>query len=100
MPVSGVPDMRLPPPDKRARLDFMPGSTVPVIRQPFMEGDPMPYWSWGDFVGDQLFDLIEDPDEEHNLATGPLAKDGADLLQTALSEMDAPDDQFVRLGLR
>ena len=35
---------RLPPPDRRARIDFMPGSDVPVIRQPFEPGDRLPFW--------------------------------------------------------
>ena len=45
MPVHGLEDaVRLPPPDRRARLDFMPGSDVPVIRQPFEPGDRLPFW--------------------------------------------------------
>ena len=37
MPVhKGLEDfMKFPKPDRRAALDFMPGSDVPVIRQPF-----------------------------------------------------------------
>ena len=39
---AAFPELRLPRPDRRARLDFMPGSDVPVIRQPFAAGRPAP----------------------------------------------------------
>ena len=42
MPIHAYPDLRLPLPDDRAVLDRMPGSTVPVIRQPFAAGDALP----------------------------------------------------------
>ncbi len=35
MPIHRAPDLQLPPPGRRARLDFMSGSNVSVIRQPF-----------------------------------------------------------------
>ena len=35
MPVHSMPDLKLPRPDRNAYLDYMPGSDVPVIRQPF-----------------------------------------------------------------
>ena len=41
---------------------------VPVIRQPFDAGDPLPFWAWGDFSGNHLYDLREDPAETSNLA--------------------------------
>ena len=49
MPVhKGLADfMRFPNPDRRATLDFMPGSDVPVIRQPFEAGDLLPFWVGG-----------------------------------------------------
>ena len=34
MPIPTMPSVRLPNPDKRAYLDYMPGSDIPVIRQP------------------------------------------------------------------
>ena len=43
MPVWRFHDLKLPAPDDRATLDKMPGSQVPVIRQPFREGDMLPY---------------------------------------------------------
>ena len=69
MPVHGLEDQtRLPPPDRRARLDFMPGSDVPVIRQPFEPGDPLPFWVGGNTVDAHfLFDLDDDPEENENL---------------------------------
>jgi arylsulfatase A-like enzyme len=99
MPIHGHPDLRLPPPDDRAVLDHMPGSTIPVIRQPFVAGDPLPYWAYARFDGRHLFDLDDDPDEERDLAGTRAEGDAADQLRAALEEIDAPDDQFVRLGL-
>ena len=100
MPVVGVPELRLPVPDDRARLDHMPGSTVPVIRQPFAPGDMLPFWAWGGFSGHHLYDLVEDPTEARNLAGTAGEKEAADRLREALLAVDAPDDQLERLGLR
>jgi hypothetical protein len=90
----------LPLPDDRARLDRMPGSDVPVMRQPFRAGDLLPFWGWGDFTGDHLLDRTVDPDGTHDL--GPDHPDTADVMEQlrgALVEVDAPEDQFIRLGL-
>jgi hypothetical protein len=106
MPVSVFPGFRLPDPDSRAFLDYMPGSEIPVIRQPFVEGDLLPYWSMGVSVNDHhLYALKDDPGEDHNLAKGDkgnkvLEKQMIELLRSALTEMEAPDDQFERLGLK
>lgn len=100
MPVHALPELRLPRPDHRARLDRMPGSEVPVIRQPFQPGDLLPYWAaQGRFAGNRVYDLAEDPTEEHDRSGEPLEKEMADLLRTALDEVEAPRDQLVRLGL-
>ena len=99
MPVHRYPQLRMPPPDDRAVLDRMPGSRVPVIRQPFAAGDRLPFWAHGAFCGSQLFDLSEDPGEERNLCGTPLEKDAREQLREALREVEAPDDQLVRLGL-
>lgn len=99
MPVWRFHDLKLPPPDDRATLDRMPGSTVPVIRQPFREGDMLPFWALGEFFGNQLFDVDADPNEERNLAGTSAEKVTADLLRDALTEIEAPSDQFERLGL-
>ena len=99
MPVLSRAELRMPPPDDRAFLDRMPGSTVPVIRQPFQPGDLLPYWAWGRFSGNHLYDLREDPAEDRNLAGTAGEKEAADELREALVEIGAPDDQLARLGL-
>ncbi len=99
MPVHGKFNLRLPLPDDRARLDRMPGSGVPVIRQPFDVSDFLPYWAYGRFSGNHLYDLGDDPKEEHNLAGSRVEKDMADQLRAALQAIEAPDDQLIRLGL-
>ena len=99
MPIHIVPKYRIPRPDKRAVLDFMPGSDVPVIRQPFTSGDRVPYWGMGTPPGHHLFDLAEDPGERRNLAGTAAERDATDLLRAALESVDAPQDQYARLGL-
>ena len=99
MPVHGHPQLRLPPPDARAVLDRMPGTKVPVIRQPFRDGDFLPFWAYGAFRGAQLFDVASDPGEDENLAGTPRERRAEELLRAALAEVQAPDDQFARLGL-
>ena len=100
MPVHGHPDLRLPPPDDRAFLDRMPGSRIPVIRQPFAPGDFLPFWAYANFDGHQLYDLDEDAGEERDLVGTAREAEAVDRLRAALEEVDAPDDQFIRLGLK
>ena len=98
LPIAGITN--LPAPDDRAVLDHMPGSTVPVIRQPFAAGDALPFWAMGHgFGGNHLWDLDDDPGEEHDLAGSRGEADHADLLREAMRSVDAPADQFERLGL-
>jgi hypothetical protein len=78
----------------------MPGSKVPVIRQPFRKGDALPYWAVGEFSGNHLYDLQNDPAEENNLAGSSAEREMAYKLREALEEIEAPSDQFVRLGLK
>jgi arylsulfatase A-like enzyme len=99
MPIPRLPKLRLPAPDERARLDRMPGSQVPVIRQPFRAGDLLPYWAYGPFHGHQLYDLENDPEEQENLAGTPVEKQLAERLRAALQSVEAPNDQLLRLGL-
>lgn len=106
MPVNGRPDLRLPRPDGRARLDVMPGSEVPVIRQPFEYGDMLPFWTYGGLVDQNLlYDRQKDPDQSQNLA-GQVGEQKSDLenhliatLHLALESIEAPDDLLMRLGL-
>jgi hypothetical protein len=99
MPVWQFHDLKLPPPDDRAVLDKMPGSKVPVIRQPFVDGDMLPYWAAGHFDGNHLYDLSNDPEEDENLAGSKHEKTAKDLLHDALKDVEAPSDQFERLAL-
>jgi arylsulfatase A-like enzyme len=99
MPIHGHADLRLPPPDDRAVLDHMPGSSIPVIRQPFAVGDPLPFWAYARFDGNHLFDLVDDHDEERDLVGGRAEAAAVDELRAALEELEAPDDQLTRLGL-
>ena len=89
----------LPLPDDRAVLDRMPGSKVPVIRQPFVPGDLLPYWAVGPFSGNHLYDLHNDPAVENNMAGSRAERDIADKLREALKQVETPGDQFVRLGM-
>ena len=95
--------MPFPKPDHRATLDYMPGSEVPVIRQPFAAGDTLPFWAGGgrNLGRHHLYDLTVDPDEQEN-RRGESTAEGemADLLRTALAAVEAPDEQLARLGLR
>jgi arylsulfatase A-like enzyme len=99
MPVHGEHEIRLPPPDGRAVLDHMPGSTIPVIRQPFQAGDFLPFWAYTEFDGSRLFFPDDDPNEARDLAGDVLEATYADQLADALRTLDAPDDQLARLGL-
>ncbi|HUI24922.1 MAG TPA: sulfatase [Candidatus Kryptonia bacterium] len=99
MPVHSMPQLRLPLLDRRASLDHMPGTTVPVIRQPFADGDFLPFWAYTEFAGNLLFDLRDDAGEERNLAGSAIERRAAEQLRVALQEIEAPQDQFVRLGL-
>jgi arylsulfatase A-like enzyme len=101
MPVHGLEDeVRLPPPDRRARLDFMPDSPVPVIRQPYEPGDRLPFWVGHNAVDAHfLFDLGNDPAEDENLVGSRVEADMVELLRVALHAVDAPDEQLERLGI-
>ena len=46
MPVPAYPEIRLlPGPTGGPNRETMPGTEVPVIRQPFEAGDPLPFWA-------------------------------------------------------
>jgi hypothetical protein len=100
MPIRAL-GYRMPRPDHRAWLDHLPGTDVPVIRQPFDPSDALPFWAGGRFAGDLLYDRDEAD------ATGAVrnqAGEGADaemteLLVTALRSIEAPEEQLARLGV-
>jgi arylsulfatase A-like enzyme len=97
---AGPTHLRMPRPDSRAWLDRMPGSNVPVIRQPFQAGDLLPYWAATRFTGNHLYNLDNDPAEAENRAGERAENEMADKLRQALLAVEAPDDQFERLGMR
>ena len=103
MPVHAFPQLRLPRPDGRAVLARMPGSDVPVIRQPFVAGDLLPFWAASGFEGNHCYDRREDPAETRNLAGDTAGErpeiDAREVLRSALLQVEAPDDQFARLGM-
>jgi hypothetical protein len=77
----------------------MPGSDIPVIHQPYGAGDPLPFWARTRSSGHYLFDRTSDPGEVRNLAGGAQEAEAARRLSQALKAIDAPESQFVRLGL-
>ena len=100
MPVYALPGLRLPRPDHRAVIDFMPGSSVPVLRQPFEPGDPLPMWVGRNCVdAHYCFDLTVDPDERENRRGTSTERDLIELLRVALHDLQVPAEQLVRLGL-
>jgi arylsulfatase A-like enzyme len=99
MPIPSRPPLRLPRPDERATLDRMPGTRVPVMRQPFVAGDLLPFWALGAFSGNHLYNLEDDPTEDENHAGEKQESEHADRMREALLELEAPADHFERLGL-
>jgi len=102
MPIHALPQIRLPRPDRRATIAYMPGSDVPVLRQPFDEGDRVPFWAqMSNFEGDVLFNRREDPNETRNLTSGPVPSSSfhVEALREALRSLEVPDVQFERLVL-
>lgn len=99
MPMPAFPSMKLPRPDRRATLDHLFGSDVPVIRQPFDPGDPVPFWGARPPADSILYDLDGDPMETANLVGGGREKQALDLLRAALDDVDAPKEQYERLGI-
>jgi arylsulfatase A-like enzyme len=100
MPIPSMPGLRLPNPDHRAWLDTMPGSRIPVIRQPFQEGDLLPFWCMQAKIDKhQLYVISDDPQEQDNRVGTALEKDMIEMLRVALTSVDAPAEQWQRLGI-
>ena len=57
--------------------------------------------SWRDIFqfGSLLFDVVQDPAQEHPLDDPAIEKRMTDLLIRLMHENDAPPEQFERLGL-
>ena len=106
MPIHALPDFRMPRPDDRAWLDRLPGSEVPVIRQPFDASDRLPFWAMGHFEGELLYDRAE-CDAEGERARPPRRRRRRPRRPrrwpTSWSRPSAPSrppqEQLVRLGL-
>ena len=101
MPIHAFPRTALPKPDDNAYLDRMPGSDVPVIRQPLMEETYGAHpFTLARSVSDAhlLFDAT-DIEETEDIAGSAREAHYTELLRHALTEVDAPDEQLRRLGL-
>jgi arylsulfatase A-like enzyme len=100
MPVHVQGIVELPPPDERAFLDRMPGSRIPVIRQPYQAGDALPFWVGRANSGQHhLYDIDVDPDEHENRIGESAEREMIDLLREALRDVEAPEEHLARLGL-
>jgi hypothetical protein len=65
----------------------MPGSDVPVIRQPFVAGDTLPYWAGSRFTGNHLWRVLDDPAEDEDRAGTAEERAAEELLRHALAEV-------------
>ena len=106
MPMRAFPDVRLPRPDHRATLDHLPGSDVPVIRQPFDPSDAHPVLGRRATSRATCSTTGPKPTPTASCATtSPTAagrtrpREMADLLVEALRAIEAPAEQLARLGL-
>jgi hypothetical protein len=99
MPVHQFPDIRLPRPDLRADLRVMPGTEVPVIRQPFEPGDMLPLWAPQSLDGSYLFDVEADPSEDENKVGGKEEAQFVDALSGELRHIEVPGELLERLGV-
>jgi hypothetical protein len=78
----------------------MPGTGVPVIRQPFGPGDRLPFWAGGrPPTASYLFDTGIDPEERENRAGSRDEEAMADALSVELRRISAPPELRERVGL-
>lgn len=95
---STMPPLPLPPPDERATLGaYIPGSDVPVIRQPLSRAQRLStLWTMGDHEGDVLLDARDDARD----LSGDAARVGEaeQALRAALAEVEAPAELLARFG--
>ena len=99
MPIGRPRHVAMPPPDARARLQFAPGSTIPVITQRLEKQDLVPYWARVTFRGNHLYQWREDPGEGVNRVGSSDEGSLVEMLEAALAEVQAPPEQAERLGL-
>ncbi len=95
-------EQELPLPDHRAALSRMPGSTVPVIKQVWDASNPVPFWAWTKWDepgAHHVYDTASDPAESENRRNGPDETRMTEMLRNALRTVEAPAEQFQRLGL-
>jgi hypothetical protein len=93
------PTYRFPQPDRRATLGTMPGSTAPVIRQPFSPGDLLPFCSYGTPLDDHHLSDSDDLAEIDNQVGSAAESEAIELLRHALESVESPAHQFQRLRL-
>jgi arylsulfatase A-like enzyme len=100
MPIPAFPQLRMPPPDMRATLEEMPGTGVPVIRQPYEAGDRLPFWAGHIPPSDSyLFDTEQDPSELENQLGAPAEADMLEALAAELRSIQAPAETLERVGV-
>jgi arylsulfatase A-like enzyme len=100
MPIwHAAPQYRFPRPDQRATLAAMPGTTAPVIRQPFAPGDLLPFWAYGMPIDDHHLYDIADVDEVENHAGSAAEAEALALLRHAMEAVEAPAHQLTRYGI-
>jgi arylsulfatase A-like enzyme len=100
MPIPPFPHIRMPRLDLRATLEQMPGTMVPVIRQPFEPGDQLPFWA-GHLPpsGSYLFDTDQDPFENESQLGTRAEIDMLEAMATELRNIAAPADLLERVGV-
>jgi arylsulfatase A-like enzyme len=100
MPVAPFPQVRMPRPDMRATLRTMPGTQVPVIRQPFEPGDQLPFWAGHLPPSDShLFDTENDPAEMENQLGTAMEGSMLEAMATELRGISAPVELLERIGV-
>jgi arylsulfatase A-like enzyme len=100
MPIPSLPQLRMPRPDLRATLEQMPGTTVPVIRQPSEPGDQLPFWA-GHLPPSEsyLFDTEEDPFENESRLGTRAEDEMLEAMATELRNIEAPAETLERVGV-
>ncbi|MEX0942851.1 MAG: hypothetical protein WD002_09930 [Pseudomonadales bacterium] len=76
----------------RVFLDYMPGSVIPGIRQPFSQGNLLPFWSMKAAIEEHYLNVVpEDPGEAENGVGEPLESTMMDMLPGALTSVAVPE---------